>query len=125
MPATEMIVSVAVLAALVLGFIHLLRLIGTAVRHRTVRRVIDRDPASAEQLLAQLGKPEEANSDERLGIIMVALGIAMAAAAVIAVDDPGLVRAGIAASLFPLIIGGALWLRHAAMQRAKRRDGGQ
>ena len=38
MPTTEMIVSIAVVAALALAFIHVLRLIGVAMLHRTVRR---------------------------------------------------------------------------------------
>jgi membrane associated rhomboid family serine protease len=59
----------------------------------------------------------------RLAIILIAIGIAMAAAPIIAIDDRGIVRLAIAASLFPLLVGGALWLRFVAAQRAKRRAG--
>jgi hypothetical protein len=49
----------------------------------------------------------------------------MAAATAIAVDDPGMVRAGIAASLFPLIVGAALGLRLYMLQRFQSRDPGK
>ncbi len=125
MPATEMVAMVAVVAALALSFVHVLRLIGTAILHKTVRRAVDRDPATAEGLLMQLAKPRPASGDDRIAIILVAVGIAMAAATVIAVDDPGVIRLGIAASLFPLILGGALWLRFRALERSRLRDAGE
>ena len=40
MPATEMIVSIAVVSALALVAIQLFRLAEAAIRHRTVRRVV-------------------------------------------------------------------------------------
>ena len=92
MPTTEMVAMVAVVAALALGFIHLLRLLSTAIMHRTVRRAIDKDPAAAESLLAQLGKPPERTGDDRLSTILVAVGIAMIAGAIVAVDDPAAPR---------------------------------
>jgi membrane associated rhomboid family serine protease len=96
-----------------------------AMLHRTVRRAIDKDPAAAEGLLTQLGRPPERAGDDRLAIILIAIGIAMAGASVIAVDDPGIVRAGIAAALFPLLVGGALWLRLYMLKRSHHRDAGK
>jgi hypothetical protein len=125
MPATEMIVMVAMFAALALSFVYVLRLINTAILHKTVRRAVDRDPASAEGLLNQLAQPRPTSGDDRLSVILVAVGIAIAAASIIAVDDPGVVRLGIAASLFPLIVGAALWLRLFFRARMGLRDGGQ
>jgi hypothetical protein len=118
-----MIVMVAMFAALALSFVFVLRLIGTAILHKTVRRAVEKDPAAATGLLTQLTEPRPASGDDRIAIILIAVGIAMAAAAVIAVDDPGVVRLGIAASLFPLILGGALWLRFRAIERAGRGTG--
>jgi hypothetical protein len=120
-----MIAMVAVVGALALSFIHILRLIGTAMMHKTVRKVVERDPASAEGLLAQIGKPREQTGDDRLSVVLVAIGLAMAAATAIAVDDPGMVRAGIAASLFPLIVGAALGLRLFMLKRFQSRDPGK
>lgn len=124
MPATEMIVMVAVVSALVLGFIYVVRLLSTLIMHRTVRRAVDKDPAAAESLLAQLGKPPERTGDDRLSTILVAVGVAMIGAALIAVDDPGMIRVAVGAALFPLILGSALWLRLYILARA-RRAGGQ
>jgi hypothetical protein len=118
-----MIVLVAIVSALALSFIHLVRLIGTAIVHRTVRRAVDRDPSSAESLIAQLGEPPERTGDDRLSTILIAVGIAMIAASVV-INDPGWIHYGVAGALFPLIIGTALWLRLFLIARAKRRAGG-
>ena len=53
MPFSEMTVMIAVVAAVVLGFIHLLRLLGTLIMHRTLRKVVESDPQRAEALLAK------------------------------------------------------------------------
>jgi hypothetical protein len=122
MPATEMITVVAIVAALALVAIQLLRLAEAAVRHRTVRRVVDRDPAVAERLIGELDVPKERAGDDRLGIILVAFGAAMIGASILAGAQGDWTRYGIAGALFPLIVGAALWLRHYAIERARRGD---
>jgi uncharacterized protein YneF (UPF0154 family) len=124
MPTTEMIVMVAVTAAVVLAFIHFLRLIGMFIMHRTVQKAVERDPASAESLIARLGEPAEKSGDDRLSTILVAFGIAMIAASVV-IGDPGWMHYAIAGALFPLIVGTALWLRLYLMARAQRRAAGK
>jgi len=124
MPTTEMIVMIAIVSALALSFINVLRLVGTAIMHRTVRRMVDRDPASAEGLLAQLGRPPERSGDDRLSTILIAFGIAMIAASVV-INDASWMHYAIAGALFPLIIGTALWLRLFLLERARRRGAGQ
>ncbi|NUT01590.1 MAG: hypothetical protein HOP96_11505 [Sphingomonas sp.] len=125
MPATEMIVMVAAFSALALVAIQLLRLAGVAIRHKTVRRVVDRDPVAAERLISELDTPKERAGDDRLGIILVALGAAMIGASVVVGDIGDWTRFGIAGALFPLVVGAALLLRHYAIERAKRRGGAQ
>jgi len=120
MPTTEMVVSIAVVAALALTFVHLVRLAGTAIMHKTARRMVERDPASAEAMIARLGSPPERSGDDRLATILIAFGIALIAAAV-AINDPGWMHYAIAGALFPLIIGTALWLRLFIIERARRR----
>jgi peptidoglycan/LPS O-acetylase OafA/YrhL len=124
MPATEMIVMVAIVSALVLGFIHLVRLVGTVVLHKTVRRVADRNPESAEGLIEQLMQPRAEGGDDRLSTILVAVGIAMIAASVV-INDPAWMHYAIAGALFPLIVGTALWLRLYIIRRAGRRAEGR
>jgi hypothetical protein len=125
MPATEMIVFIAVVTALTLGFIHVVRLAGTAMLHKTVRRVVDRDPARADELIARLGQPQEAAGDDRLAVILIAVGLAMVGASVIGDDTGTWMRYGIAGALFPLIVGSALWLRLHFIERARRRAEGK
>ena len=122
MPATEMIVTIAVVAGFALVAIQLLRLAEAALRHKTVRRVIDRDPAVAERLIGELDAPKVRGGDDRLGIILVAFGVAMIGASIIAGGIGGWIQYGVAGALFPLIVGAALWLRHHAIERARRGD---
>jgi membrane associated rhomboid family serine protease len=122
MPWTEMIVTVAIVAALALGFIALIRLGMTLITHRTLRKAVETNPQLSDELLAKLTARRESSGDDKLAIVLIAIGIAMAVAPMIAIDDPGMVRFAIAAALFPLLVGGALWLRNRAAQRAQRRD---
>jgi hypothetical protein len=121
MPATEMIVSVAIISALALVVIQLLRLASTAIRHRTIRQVIDKDPNAAEAVISELRTPETPGGDDRLGLILLALGIAMLGASFTAGDTGGWTDYGVGASMFPLIVGAALMLRHYMIERARRR----
>jgi hypothetical protein len=125
MPVTEMIVMVAVFAAMALSFIHLLRLVGTVIMHRTIRRAVEVSPETAEPLLARLETSASPKfGDDRLSVLLIAFGIAMVAASIV-IGDPGWMHYGVAGALFPLIIGTALWLRLVFIERARRRDAGQ
>jgi hypothetical protein len=125
MPVTEMIMTVAAFSALALSFIHLLRLVGTAILHRTIRRANEISPETADPLLARLAADAPSkSSDERLSVLLIAFGIAMVAASLV-IGDPGWMHYAIAGALFPLIIGTALWLRVFFIERARRRDAGQ
>jgi uncharacterized protein YneF (UPF0154 family) len=119
----QTVLLIAVGAAIVLGFIAILRLIATAMTHRTMRKAIETNPQLTEQLLQKLTARRERQSDDRLGMVLVALAVAMVVAPLIAADDPGDVRVAIAAAVFPLLVGGALWLRSWTIERAKRRNG--
>jgi hypothetical protein len=119
MPATEMIVMVAVIAAVALTLIHLFRLAASAAMHRTIRRMIERDPAIAESLLAQLVRPVGPGGDDRTAVLLIAFGVAMVIASLI-VGDPSWMHYAIAGSVFPLVVGTALWLRHTVSARRRR-----
>ena len=124
MPATEMILLITIFVAILLGFIHLLRLVGSFLLHRTIRSAIDKDPALAEGLLARMAVKDEDSGDERTAVISVAVGIAMIVASIV-IGDPDWMHYGVAAAVFPLIVGTALWLRQVMKQRAARRAAGQ
>jgi uncharacterized membrane protein len=124
MPVTEMVVMVAVFAAVALAFVSVLRLIGIAIAHRTIRKAVDIDPAAAQPLLAQLASPGSGEGDHRLSVILVAVGVAIVVASLV-IGDPAWMHYAIAASCFPLIVGTALWLRLFLLERARRRGPGQ
>ena len=121
MPLTEMVVLIAAFSAMALGGIHLLRLFGAMIMHRTIRKAIDRDPNAAEPLLTRLTAPVEASGDDRTATLLIAFGIAMVVSSLV-VGDPGWMHYAIAGAVFPLIIGSALWLRHYMLNRSQRTD---
>ena len=84
MPITEMIVGVS--AGLLL-LVALQLAASGVIAHQTARRVIDRDPSSAGPLLERIPAWHHGQrSDDRLAVILVALGTAMVAATLIAGD---------------------------------------
>ena len=125
MPWTEMIMTTAIAAAIALVLIALVRLWGPVITHRTLRKAIETKPELTEGLLEKLTARRERSGEDKLAIVLIAIGVAMAAAPIIAIDAPGIGRVSIAAALFPLLVGGALWLRYRAAERAKRRDAGE
>src|SRR5690242_21442030 len=104
MPLTEMVAMIAVVAGMALGFIAFLRLIAITITHKTIRKTVETKPELAEEALRKLMTRREGPADDRLAIVLIAIGIAMAAAPVIAIDDPGMIRLAIAAALFPLLV---------------------
>ena len=121
MPLTEMVVIIAGFSAMALAAIHLLRLVGVAIMHRTIRKTIDRDPAAAEPLLTRLTAPAEASGDDRTATLLIAFGIAMVVSSLV-IGDLAWMHYAIAGAVFPLIIGSALWLRHYMINRSQRAD---
>jgi Flp pilus assembly protein TadB len=119
MPTTEMIVMIAVTAAMLLAFIHVLRLLTSFLVHATIRKAIDRDPKKADEMIARLGDPASGGDDDRFATILIAVGIAMIAASIV-VNDPRWMHYGVAAALFPLLVGTALWLRLFIQRRTER-----
>ena len=120
MPTTEMVVMVAITAALVLAFVNIVRLIGTLVMHRTIRKMAEQDPEAAQSLLTRIAQPAERGGDDRLSTILIAIGIAMIVGSIV-VGDPRWMHYAVAGALFPLIVGTALWLRQYMIERARRR----
>ena len=54
--------------------------------HHTILRAVERNPESAQSVLAQIAAPNGGEGDERLSVILVAVGIAMVVASVIIND---------------------------------------
>jgi hypothetical protein len=125
MPFTEMVVSVAVVSAIVLGVIAVLRLIGTIVTHATIRKIVAIDPSRIDTVLTQITAPRESFGDDRIGVVLIAIGLAMIGASLTAGNTGGWTDYGIGGALFPLLTGIALCLRQFIVARMRRRAGGQ
>lgn len=126
MPLTEMIVGISAGLFMLVAFVAALRFLGTLARQATIRKAIDKDPAAIERLAEHLGEPESRPSeDDRTGVILIAIGVATVLASVTAGSVGGWTDYGIGAAMFPLVVGAAMWARHALVERARRREAGE
>ena len=125
MPVTEMITISAIGLFFLLGFIYFLRLIQAWMLHRSLREAIKKDSAHAGMLVDRIGRGDlnriEAGTDDRTGLVLVAIGIAVAGFSLIANQQDWL-RLGLGAALFPTLVGAALLLRHYLVRRAAEPD---
>jgi len=121
MPVTEMILAVATITALIVGLIAVLRLVQTLITHKTIRRLVEVDPTHIDSVLAQITTRQETVGDDRIGMILIAIGLAVLGASFTAGDTGGWTDYGIGASLFPLLTGAALCLRQFIVARTRRR----
>lgn len=125
MPVTEMITIAAIGLFFLLGFIYFLRLIQAWLLHRSLREAIKRDSAHAGMLVDRIGRGDlsriEVGSDDRTGLVLVAIGIAIAGFSLIANQQDWL-RLGLGAALFPTLVGAALLLRHYLLRRNAEPD---
>lgn len=128
MPVTEMISVMAVGLFFLTGFVYFLKLIQAWMLHRTLRDAIKRDSAHASTLVERIGSGElvtprlPTGNDDRTGMVLVAVGLAIAGFTLIA-GDPEWFRYGLGSALFPALVGAALLLRHNQLRRAAERDG--
>ncbi len=127
MPVTEMVIGVAVGLFFLLGFIHLFRLIQAWMLHRTLRAAIKQDSEQAGLLIDRIGQgglngsQSDSAGDDRTGLVLIALGIALAGFSMIA-GDPEWQRYGLGAALFPALVGAALLIRHYVLRRTAEPD---
>jgi uncharacterized membrane protein len=115
-PGSEMVVLVAMFAAIALVLVHLFRLAQAAITHSTIRQLIDKDPARAEALIEQVTARRPSGND-RTAVVLIAIGISMILASWIA-GDAGWMRYGVAGGLFPMITGVSLLVSDLIRRRA-------
>ena len=127
MPFTEMIVAISVGLFFLVGFVFFLRLIQAWLLHRTLREAISRDSAHAGMIVDRIGRSDlggprvDPGTDDRTGLILLALGAALAGFSLIAGEIEWL-RYGLGAALFPALVGAALLVRHRMQSRSAGPD---
>jgi hypothetical protein len=124
----EMIGIIAVSLCMLTAFIYFLKLLQAWMLHRTLRDAIKRDSAIAGDLVEKIDRSDWATvgsqrlgSDDRNGLVLVAIGLAVFGFALV-VNDPEWLRYGIGAALFPLLVGLALLARHFWLSRVLERE---
>ncbi|HEY0116847.1 MAG TPA: hypothetical protein VGB54_14125 [Allosphingosinicella sp.] len=124
MPVNDMIVGIAGGLLMLTGFVFFLRLVQAWMLHRTLRDAITRDSAVAQGLIERLEKGDQRRhqmaGDDRNGIVLIAIGVAMGGFALI-VNEPSWMRYTLGAALFPILVGVALLGRHLWLRRQRDR----
>lgn len=126
MPVTEMVIGISAGLFMLVGFVFFLRLIQAWLLHRTLRDAIQRDSAVAGTLVDRIGGGDlnvpkrAASNDDRTGMVLVAIGIAVLGFSLLAGGDDW--REGVGASFFPTLVGAALLLRHYLQSRSGEPD---
>jgi hypothetical protein len=127
MPITEMITTASIGLFFLLAFIYFLRLIQAWLLHRSLREAIKRDSAHAGMLVDRIGRSDldgirvESGTDDRTGMVLIAIALAIAGFSLIANQQDWL-RLGLGAALFPGLVGAALLLRHYLVRRPAEPD---
>lgn len=111
--------SAAFVALTIVGFFLLARLLHAWMLHRSIRRAIEGKSEHVGAMIDKLNKPYEhvGNSavrdvpgDDRNGLVLLAIGLAMAGFGVIQGHEQ-LIRVSAGAALFPVFVGLALIIR--------------
>lgn len=115
----DLLENVTVVALFSVGFFLLARLLHAWMLHRSIRRALEAKSDSVGPLIEKLNKPYEhvggsreveAPGDDRNGLVLLAIGLAMAGFGLIQGHEQ-LIRTAAGASLFPIFVGIALLVR--------------
>jgi hypothetical protein len=92
------------------------RLLRTAILHRTVREAISRNSDAVPSLMAGIEEKPARSTDDRTGLVLLALGVAVFLFGLIQ-GDPDDIQNMAAISVFPLLVGAALLGRYVYRKR--------
>ena len=111
--------SVTFVALCAVGFFLLARLLHAWMLHRSIRRALEAKSDSVSPLIEKLNKPYEhlggqretdAPGDDRNGLVLLAIGLAMAGFGLIQGNEQ-IIRIAAGSALFPAFVGIALLVR--------------
>jgi hypothetical protein len=115
-----MVIAIAFAVATVLIVNQLGRVLRTMMLHRTIRTGMTQGSNVTPELLDRIDREKSgsATDDDRIGIVLIAIGLAVLGFGLLSGDLDDLHNtAGI--SLFPLFVGAALLGRHLVIRRAR------
>ncbi len=124
--------SVTFVALCAVGFFLLARLLHAWMLHRSIRRSLDAKSDSVGPLIEKLNKPyehvgsgreAEAPGDDRNGLVLLAIGLAMAGFGLIQGSEQ-IIRIAAGAALFPAFVGIALLVRRRLARAAAAEERG-
>lgn len=124
--------NITMVALFVIGFFLLARLINAWMLHRSIRRALEAKSDSALAMIDKLNKPYEqfafgrsgdAPGDDRNGLVLLAIGLAMAGFGLIQGHEQ-LIRVSAGAALFPAFVGIALLYRRRLARAATAEERG-
>ncbi|PAL20135.1 hypothetical protein [Sphingopyxis sp. GW247-27LB] len=109
--------NITMVALFVVGFFLLARLLHAWMLHRSIRRAIEAKSDAVGSMIDKLNKPYEhlgtrgdAPGDDRNGLVLLAIGLAMAGFGLIQGHEE-VIRVSAGAALFPAFVGIALLVR--------------
>lgn len=115
----DIIVAIGIAAVILFFIAQTSRIMRSNAMHKTLRKAIEQGQPLDPALIAQFEQvPEPGVADQRIGFVLVALGLALLVAGAIAAPT-GDFQDLAAVSVFPLFVGIALLLRR---RLAARRD---
>jgi len=117
----DMVITIAIAAAVVLIAGQIGRVLRTMILHGTIRRSFSEGSPLAPELIDRIDRRKggQGFSDDRIGVVLIAIGLAVLGFGIIAGGDPDDIRAAVGSSLFPLLVGAALLGRHLVIRRAR------
>lgn len=126
--------NITMVALFVVGFFLLSRLLHAWMMHRSIRRALDAKSESVTPLIDKLNKPYEhlgswklgttgsgAGNEDRNGLVLLAIGLAMAGFGLIQGEEQ-MIREAAGAALFPAFVGIALLVRRRMARAAAAED---
>jgi hypothetical protein len=116
----DIVMAIALATAVVLIVNQVGRVLRAMMMHRTVREAMTRENALAPQLLDRIDEEKSAGrfGDDRIGVVLIALGLAVIGFGLLAADADDM-RNAAGVALFPLLVGAALLGRHLVIRRSR------
>ena len=117
--------DVLIFAVLTTGAVVIINQLGRIIRasmtHRTIRKAINNDSAAVPALLQGIEEKPATSSDDRTGLVLLALGMATLMFGAIQGDADD-IRNMAAIAMFPILVGAALLVRHYLLRRTAESD---